>query len=424
MKNTVKEIATCKVEATVEVDKDFWVDTQNKAFKKLSSSIVIKGFRPGKAPEKMLRERVEEGRILQGAVEMILQPAYAQLLQAEKINPFERPDVEVTKLSKDEVTLKFTIVTAPKVTLGAYKDLHAEKEAPSVSDEEVSHEIEHRLERAAMLEKVDREARLGDTVTLDFEGFIDGVPFDGGKADNYELELGSKSFVPGFEEALVGAKEGEEKEVKIVFPEQYVAELAGKPATFQCKIKAVKEKKIPSLDDEAVKDMGIKDVETVDKLREYEKEEILKRKLNDAERAYYEAIVNQIVEGSKVEMADEVIAHEASHSVENLKKQVEQNGLSFEQYLQIVGKKEEDLLAEAKVDAEKNIRRYLCLMELGAKEKLLVTSAELDVEIAKMADQYKMTVEDVRKALGNNLEGFRENLQNKKIQDFILANNH
>ena len=423
MKTNIKTLEPGKVRIEVDVDSKNWKDAQEKAFKKLAAKVSVPGFRPGKAPEAMLRARVDGSRILNQALEDILSPTYSAAVVENKLRPMYQPSVDVTKVSDTDLSLAFEVILVPEVTLGEYKGLHAEKKAVEVTDADVSAAIQKRLEGNADLVVVERPAKLGDTVTLDFEGFVDGVPFDGGKANDYSLELGSNSFVPGFEDALVGVSAGEEKDVNITFPEQYVAELAGKPATFKCLVHAVKEKAIPTLSDEAVKDLGLADVETVEALTEYEKKNLLAQKENEAQRDYYTALVQQIIDGSSVVISPAIVDAEVKQQEENTRHQVESNGLTFQQYLEITGQTVEQLREQIRGGAEANLKSYLVMEELSIKEKLLVSDAELDVEIAKLADQYKMKPEDVKKALGN-LEAYRDNLRQKKLQDFILANNN
>lgn len=424
MKHTVTKVADSSVEILVEADKDTWQNAQNKAFHRLASKVTIQGFRPGKAPEAMLRARVGEGQIINEALESVLTPFYSEVLAIEKLTPINRPEVEVVEISNEKLTLKYRVTLYPTVTLGKYKDLHADKEAPSVTDEEVASSIQTRLKNAADLVKVDRPAALGDTVVLDFEGFVDDKPFEGGKAENYELELGSNSFIPGFEDQLVGLKAEESKDVNVTFPEQYVAELAGKAAKFVCKVHEVKAKIIPDLTDEAVKDMAIKDVETVDALKEYEKKNLLAQKVSKAEADYFEAIIKQIIDASSVEIAPQILATEAANQEEQLRKQIESNGLTFAQYLEITGQKEEDIKKQTADQSKAALIRYLVLNELAAKEGLLATDEEVDAELTKMAEQYKMKVEDIKKALAGQLEQFRDSIQQKKLREFLLANNH
>ncbi len=422
MKSTIKTLEEGKIEGVCDVDKDVWQNAQNKAFKKLAGNVTVKGFRPGKAPEKFLRERISRAQIWNEAVDEILTPVYAQFLAENKVEPFARPDVDILKLNGNELQIKFVVTLFPNVTLGEHKGLTAEKKVATVSEKEVEEAISKRLVNSADLVIADRPAKLGDTVVLDFVGTMEGKEFEGGSAKNYELELGSNSFVPGFEDALVGVKTGEEKDVEITFPTQYVKELAGKPATFHCTIHEIKEKKIPLLSDESVKDFGIKDVETVEQMKEYQKNALLKQKAAQADEAYYSALVDQIVKSSKVEIAHSILEQEAASQEEKTKQQVESNGLTFEQYLEITGQKEEDLKKSLIESSKANLTQYLVLQQLAHVEGLDVSDAELDTEVAKLADQYKMAVEDVKKAIGN-LESFRESVRSRKVREWILANN-
>lgn len=423
MEHKFTNLEDCKVEILSTVPADIWKDAQAKALKKACEQVTIPGFRKGHAPEAMAKSHVNGQKVIDEAINEVLPTVFADAVKEGKIEPFFRPDVEVTKLSDTDLEIKFTVTLAPKVTLGEYTGLHVEKNVPSVDEKEVADAISARLERNAELVVTDAEAKNGDTVVIDFEGFIDGKAFDGGKADNYSLVLGSHSFVPGFEEGLVGIKSGESKDIEVTFPEQYVKELAGKKATFKVTVHEVKEKKIPTLSDEAVADLGVKDVKTVDELKEFEKKDLLERKTRQEETRYYNELVKLIVDAAKVECNSTIIDNEAAASEDQLKKQVESNGLTFEQYLEITGQKLEDLKKKIHDESEANVKGYLVLQTIAAKEKLLVDDAELDHELAKTAEKYGMKVEDLRKAYGDNLNGFRSNLVNAKIHDFLLAHN-
>jgi len=423
MKNTLTKLAPSKFQLDVEVDEKTWKEAQEKAFRKLAAKVSLPGFRPGKAPMAMLRAHVDPSKVIDTALNDILNPAFVQGVSETKIRPLHNPDVELTKVSDKELGLRFVVVTTPEVTLGAYTGLKAERKAPKVTEKEVTESITKLLENNANLVVTENAAKMGDTLVLDFEGFIDGVAFEGGKADNYSLELGSNSFIPGFEEALVGVKAGETRDVKVTFPKQYVAELAGKDATFVCVVHEVKEKVIPVLSDESVADLEIENVKTVEELKAHQKETLLKQKTDEAEREHYQALINQITDNASVELAEEIVNEEVAREEENTRKQVESNGLTFKQYLEVLGKSEDELKAEIRTGVEKNLKSYLVSMEICAKEKLFVDDAELDHEFAKLAEQYKMTVEQVKSAYGNNVENFRDNLRQKKLQDFLLANN-
>ena len=423
MSEKVKKLPGSKAEATVAVDKEAWKKAQQKAFRKLAGEVTVKGFRKGQAPDNLVRSHIDPDKLFNEAVNAVLPETFGKLVQEEKLRPYNAPQVSVTKASNEELELKFLITLLPEVVLGPHSGLHAEKEAPSVTDGEIDADIQKRLQAAATLEVVDREAKLGDTVVLDFEGYVDGKPFDGGKAENYSLELGSHSFVPGFEEALVGVKTGEKKDVEITFPENYIKELASKPAKFVCKIHEIKEKKIPSLDDEAVKDFAIPGVETVDALKEKTKSDLLTQKVNEAQGKYLDAILAQIVEGSKIELAEEIIHQEAHSQLDGLKKRIEDQGLTFAQYLEITGSKEEDLHDQFMAQAKSTLTSFLVTQQIAIDEKLTVTQDDIKAEYQRMADLYKMKVEDVEKALKPQQDRLVEQLRNKKIQDWLLANN-
>ena len=423
MKTNLTKLAPSKFQLDVEVDAQSWAKAQEKAFKKLAAKVSLPGFRPGKAPEAMLRAHVDPNRIVNEALDIILPEAYQFGIQESKLRPQRQPEVSLTKVEEKEIGIRFTVVTFPEVTLGAYTGLKAERKVASVEEKEVDESIAKLLEQNADLVVVEEEAKKGDTVVLDFEGFIDGVPFDGGKAENHSLELGSNSFIPGFEDALIGIKAGESRDVKVTFPKQYVAELAGKDATFACTVHEVKRKVVPTLSEETVADLGIKDVKTVEELRAHQKEELLKQKADQYEREHYQAIYDQIVAASKVEIADIILDEECAREEERTKKQVEENGLTFKQYLEVLGKSEEELKAEIRTNVTKSLTAYLVGEEISVKEKLLVTDEELDAELAKIAEQYKMPVEQIRSIYGSNLDSFRESLRQKKLQDFLIANN-
>ncbi len=426
MKRTIKKIGDSKIELTVEADKDFWKKAQERAFDKVSSKVSIKGFRQGKAPKEMLRQHTNPEAVFNEAIEDVLSPIFAQAITEEKINPFFRPEVKITKLSNDDLTIVYTIVLAPKATLGEYKGLKATKEAPSVTDKEIDDSIANRLKANAELVLTEEPAKLGDTVVFDFLGKTanekgDMVPFDGGAAENYSLELGSNQFVPGFEDALVGVKAGEKRTVDIVFPENYVKELAGKKAIFDCVVHEVKVKEIPALTDEAVKDLDIKDVNTIDELKEFEKKRILEGKVREADNKYYGEIIKQIVDGTTFEVAEEVIDNEAAALEENFKKQVENNGLTFDQYLEITGAKLEDLKKNYKEEARSNIKGFLALNEIASAEKITVTDDDLKAEAEKRAADYGMKAEDILGYMNQDKARWVNMLRDQKIRDFILS---
>ena len=297
MKRVVNKLEKSKVEVICDVEEKVWKEAQEKAFKKLAKNLELKGFRKGSVPEQMARKHIDQGSIFNEGINSMLQPAFEEVLKEEKLQPFARPSVDVTKVSDTELQLKFIIVLAPEVKLGTYKGLAVKKAAVSVTEKEVKEAIDKLVAQNASLTVKEGPAAKGDTVVMDFVGSVDGKEFEGGKADNYSLELGSNQFVPGFEDQLVGHKAGEEVEVNVTFPEQYVPELAGKKALFKCTVHEVKEKVTPTLDEELIKELNIPDVKDEASLKEYEKKTI---KASKEAKAQSDAL-NEVLENAKLE---------------------------------------------------------------------------------------------------------------------------
>ena len=423
MEKKINKLEQSKVEIIVSVEKEKWSKAQKDAFDKLASNVEIKGFRKGKAPAEMVKAKVDQGQVFDRAINALLQDTYRQVIAEENLRPFARPVVDVTKLSDLELELKFTLVLAPEVTLGEYKGLHAEKKEAVVTDHEIEHALEHLVKDNASLVVKEDVAKLGDTVVMDFEGFVDGKAFEGGKAENYALELGSGQFIPGFEDQLVGAKAGEDKEVNVTFPTEYTPELAGKAATFKVKVHEVKEKKVPELNEELIKDLNLPNVKTLDDLKAHEKAKLQNQKENDVKREYYEALVKQIRDGAKIDLAKEIIDGEVEAMEENMRKQIEQQGLTLDKYLHITGQTMEQVHETMRKEAEDNVRSVLVLEKIAEVEKISVEDDEIEFELAKIADQYKMPIDEVKKVLKDSMDRFRADVRSRRIQEFIVNNN-
>lgn len=422
-KRTVNEIKESRFEVEVEVDKETWKKAQEKALEKLAKDVNVKGFRKGKVPAEVAKKHIDQGQLFNEAINSLLPSVFKEVLDEEKLRPFTRPSVDVTKLSDDDLTLKFNIITAPKVKLGQYKDHHLGKEEVKVSPEEVENAMKARLEQNAELVLKEGASEMGDTVVIDFEGFVDGKPFDGGKAENYNLELGSHSFIPGFEEQLVGKKANDELDVNVTFPEQYIESLKGKDATFKVKVHEVRAKKVPELNDESVKELDIKGVEDLAGLRKYEEEHLRSHKEQDVRRAYWEKLIDAIIKDSEMNIEDEVLDEEVHAMKDNLTRQAAQSGMSLEQYLSITGQSEEDLDKTLRVEADKNIRTVLIMEKVAELEELQVTPEEIDFEIAKIADAYKMEFNKVKELLTKDMDRFTQNIRTRRIEDFLFAHN-
>lgn len=423
MKRTVNRLENSQVELILSFEGEEWKDANKKAFDKLAKEVEVPGFRKGHAPENLVRQKIDHARVINDAIDMLLQPAYETALDEEKIMPFARPNLEITKVTDDEMEAKISIIVAPEVELGQYKGLHVEKTAVEVTPEEIDAEIAKLASDNAELITKTGEAALGDTVVIDFVGYVDGKAFDGGAANNYSLELGSNSFIPGFEDQIVGMKENEEKDIQVKFPENYVPELKGKDATFHIVLHEVKEKKVPAIDADFVSELAYDGVETVDQLKTKVENDIRARKEQDAKNAYYEALVKLIREGSKITIHPQIIHDEVEAMKENFANQVQQNGLTLEQYYQITGQTPEDVESKMAVDAEINIRSVLALEKIAEVENLHVTQEEVDFELAKIAQQYCMELEKVKEILKPQMSSFARDIQNRKISEFLLANN-
>ncbi len=422
MERKVTKVKPCHVEVHVVVDEKSWKDAQEASTKKLCKEVQVDGFRKGNVPEAIAKRHINQGKMLDEAINSLLPSIYKEIMEEEKIEPFAQPQVDVTKISDTNLEVKFVIVTAPEVELGEYKGLKIGKKEVKVSAKEVDEEVEKLLKENASLVLKEGASEMGDTVVFDFVGTVDGKAFDGGSAQNYSLELGSHQFIPGFEEQLVGVKAGEHKDVNVTFPEQYTPELAGKAAVFACDVHEVKAKKLPELNDEFVKELN-RGVETVEALKENTKKDIQARKEQESKREFLEKLYEKIASGSKVEIPEEMIKEQAANMKKDMEQRMAQSGLTLEQYLQFTGQKLEDFDAQLEKDAKKDITNYFLLEEVGKKESLELTDADVEFEYAKLAEQYKMKLEDVKKALEKQNAQFRHNLKMTRIEEFLIKEN-
>ncbi len=424
MERKITKLEHSHVQVDVVVDKETWKKAQEKAFDKLAKNVKVDGFRPGKAPRNLVQKAIDPMKVLDEAINALLPVAYQEILEQDGIRPYARPAVDVTKVSDTELEFKFVLVTAPEVKLGKYKGLKIGKAEVKVTDDDLNASLEATRKDNAMLVVKEGAAEMGDVVVMDFIGRIDGKEFEGGSAQNHELELGSNQFIPGFEPQLVGHKAGETVNVDVKFPENYTEELKGKAATFECKIHEVKNKVLPELTDEFVKELHINGVETVEAFKTHKREELLKNKESEARREYIGKVIAEVTKGSEIDLADEIVENQVQSRREDMVKRIEQSGLKLEQYLQILGQTEEQFVAQLREQALKETREYIVLEEVGKAEKIEVTDADLEFEYAKIGDQYGMKVEDVKKALSANLDEFRHNLTMQRIEDLLYNENN
>ena len=423
MERKVTKLEHSHVQVDVVVDEKSWKDAQEKAFDKLAANVTIDGFRKGKAPKNLVKSKVDPMKVLDEAINSLLPKIYQEILEKDEIKPYARPQVDVTKVSDTELEVKFVLVTAPEVKLGKYKGLEIGKTEVKVTAKDVEEALERTRTDNATLVVKEGESKMGDTVVMDFTGRIAGEEFEGGSAQNHELELGSNQFIPGFEPQLVGHKAGDVVKVNVKFPENYTEELKGKDAEFECTIHEVKEKKLPELNDEFVKELKIPGVESVAQLKEHKEQELQRNKENEARREYMSKLIEAIAKDSKVDLADEIVESQVESRKQDMVKRIEQSGLKLEQYLQILGQTEEQFLDQIREQARKEVTEFIVLEEIAKAEKIEISDADLEFEFAKLADQYNMKVEDVKKALANNIGEFRNNLRMQQIDDLLYKEN-
>ena len=424
MERKVNKLEHCHTEVTVNVDKDLWKKAQEKAFKKLAADITLPGFRKGKAPLNMLKGHVDQMKVFNEAINDVLNPVYQDILEEEKIQPVARPAFDITKLSEEELELKVTIVTRPEVELGQYKGYKLGKKEAEVDEKEVEEAINELRKQNATIVPKDGQAENGDIVVIDFEGKVDDVAFEGGKAENHELELGSHSFIEGFEDQLVGSSAGIEVDVKVKFPENYgPEEIAGKDAVFHVKVNEVKQKVLPELDEEFIKDLNLPNVDSIVALKDNRREALLKQREASLKRQYLDNLYEEIRKASKFDIADELLEEERNNQQQNLENRLKQSGLDLEQYLVLTRMSKEDLDKQLKAEGQKGLEIFLIMDEVSKKEELAITDEEVEFELAKMADQYQMTVEQIKQALGQQLGQFKHNMLMNRIEDYLYSNN-
>ncbi|MBJ7897161.1 trigger factor [Bacillus atrophaeus] len=408
---------------TVEVDAETFKTALDDAFKKVVKQVSIPGFRKGKIPRGLFEQRFGVEALYQDALDILLPVEYPKAIEEAGIEPVDRPEIDVEKIEKGE-SLIFTakVTVKPEVKLGDYKGLNVEKDETAVTDEDVQNELKALQERQAeLVVKEEGAVEEGNTVVLDFEGFVDGEAFEGGKAENYSLEVGSGSFIPGFEEQLTGLEAGAEKDVEVTFPEEYHAEdLAGKPAVFKVKIHEIKAKELPELDDEFAKDVD-EEVETLAELTEKTKKRLEEAKENEADAKLREELVLKASENAEADVPQAMIDTELDRMMKEFEQRLQMQGMNLELYTQFSGQDENALKEQMKEDAAKRVKSNLTLEAIAQAENLEVTDEEVDAELTKMAEAYNMPVENIKQAIGST-DAMKEDLKVRKAIDFLVEN--
>ncbi len=419
----VEKLEKSMAKLTIEVAADEFDAAINKAYQKSKSKIALPGFRKGKAPRAMIEKMYGAGIFYEDAANILIPDAYEDAAKESGLEIVAQPEIEIVQIEKGKEFI-FTAVVAvkPEVTLGEYKGIEIEKKVAEVTEEEVAEEIDRiRETNSRMITIDDRAAEEGDTVVIDFDGYVDGEQFEGGKAEDYALELGSHSFIDTFEEQLVGKNIGEDVEVNVTFPDQYQAEeLQGKPALFKVKIKEIKMKELPELDDEFAQDVS--ECDTLEEYRQETREKLLQSKEAAITREREEDVVNKIIENAQMEIPDQMVAAQTRQMTQEFAGRLQSQGLSLEQYMQLTGLTAQKMMEELQPQALKRIQSRLVLEAVVEAEHIEATDEDLEKEIENMASMYQMEADKLKELMGDEeKEQIRMDIAVQKAVDLVVS---
>ena len=419
----VEKLEKNMAKLTVEVSAEDFKAAIKKAFNKNKNRFAIPGFRKGKAPQAMIEKMYGEGVFYEDAADEAINASYAEAMKESGLDIVSRPEVTIEKIGKDEPFVYSALVAVkPEVTLGQYKGVEVEKADASVSAEDVEAELKKVQEQNARLLTVeDRGVEDGDQTVIDFEGFVDGKGFEGGKAEDYPLTIGSHSFIDTFEEQLIGKKIGEECEVNVTFPTEYhAADLAGKPATFKVTVKEIKVKELPELNDEFASEVS--EFDTLDEYKKDVEKKLAEKKEIEANSKNEDAVVAKVVENATMEIPDKMIDAQAENMVQDMARRMQSQGLSLDMYLKYTGMTVEQMKEQARPDAEKRIRTRLVLEAVAKAENIQISDEKVDEEVAKMAEAYKMEVEKLKSDMSeSDVKQMKEDLAVQQAVDLLVA---
>ena len=421
LKNTEKQEHSV-VALTIEITKAEFEAAKDKAFKKTGKNITVPGFRKGKAPRKMIEKLYGEGVFFEEAFNIIYPDAMEMAVEKSGIKPVGRADVDLGDPAEEGgLTIIAKVPVEPEVELGEYKGIEVEKETVKVLQADVKAELNRMAQRNARTETVERKAKKNDTVDIDFEGFVDGVPFEGGKAEHHELTLGSGAFIPGFEDQLIGKNIGEDVEVNVTFPAEYhAAELAGKPATFKVKIKEIKMKELPELNDEFASEVS--EFETLDAYKEDVKNKLAETKQAQATAENENNVVQKVVDNAQMDIPAPMVDEQVRNMIEDYARRLQSQGISFDQYLQFTGSTIEQLQEQMRPQAELRLRTRLVLEAVVAAEKIEPSDELVEAEIKKMSENYKMDAEQIKTIMGEaGMAQMKADMAVQEAVDFLVA---
>lgn len=410
----------------VEVSSERFSEALDKAFKQVVKRINVPGFRKGKVPRRIFEMRFGIESLYQDAVDVLLPEVYQEAVDETGIDPVDRPSVDVVQVEAGKPFIfKATVTVKPEVKLGEYKGIEVEDKPAEVTDEDLQAELDSIRSSHAEIDVVeDGEVQNGDTVNMDFLGTVDGEAFEGGEAENYQLEIGSGTFIPGFEDGLLGMKTGEERDVTVTFPEEYhVKALAGQPANFHVTLHDIKRKSLRELDDEFVQE--ISDFETVDDYVADVRTKLSERKEAERKQALENEVVQAVVDNAEVEVPDAMVEHEVDHQIQNFGQQLQMQGIPFDAYLEFTGMKEEEVRAQFKDDAAKNVKTGLVLEAVGTAEGIEVSEEDIEAELQKIADSAEMPLDRVKSMLGMrdpDFSSMKNDLKMRKTVELLVEN--
>ena len=392
-----EKLEKSKVALTIEVGAEEFEAAINKAYLKMRGKMNIPGFRPGKAPRKIIEGMYGAEVFYEEAVNIVLPDAYEAAVKEQELDVVGYPEVDLENCGKEGVTFKCTVAVYPEVKLGQYKGLEAPKAEVKVMAADVNARLKEMANRNSRLVSVERAVKKGDTANIDFEGFDNGVAFEGGKGENFDLEIGSGSFVPGFEDQIIGMKVGAEKDIDITFPENYTPELAGKPVVFKVKVNEVKAKEVPAIDDEFAKDVS--EFDTLKELKADLKKKMTEERKVAAQQAFEDALMKKVADGIEADIPDDMVNAQAERMLEGFKQQLASQGIPFEQYLQMTGMTNEAFLAQAHEPALDQVKMDLAVEAIVKAENLEVSDEDVENEMKNIAEKYGMDLESVKKYL-------------------------
>ena len=420
MRTTTKKLENAVTQIKVTFDKKEWAEAQDAALKRLATRVKLDGFRPGKAPVAMIKARLGKQAIYDEATDQILQKRYADIMKKAEVAPIAQPTLNIDSVDNDNLKITILCPVKPEVELGEYKGLEVKKGRVTVAKKDIEAQVEnYRHQFAELTTKENGEVAKGDTVVMDFEGFIDGEAFEGGKAENHSLEIGSGQFIPGFEDQMIGMTCENEKDVVVTFPEDYQAtELAGKEATFKVTVHEIKEKVLPEADDELAKD----GVETLDQLKDHIKTQLKSQKETEVENKFFSDLTSALIECCKVEDSEALLNSELDTMLREVEMNLQQQGLSFELYEQFTGKNKDAIKADLTDQAKDRVKLNLILAAIVEAENIEVTDEERNSELETIANTYNRDLEEIKQIFAQNMYQIDADILNRKALDVVKEN--